>query len=449
MAISKIILNNTTQMDLTTDTVTTSDHIMEGYVGHLRNGTSVTGTGKIAASEQAALDALVRYSNEVTGESDETISEAVETLVDGYENKSFWVKPDDWPDIESIDIPDDLDYDVRYLLYDRLCGVDEVSFLADTKMTVYKGTVVNGIFIGDEQANNITSFTDTLTERFTVYKVTGGNNFRFRKGVSNAYASSIQSLVWKYGKIPSTAYVGGSGESAAPWSIHTERVKLLNGINLLQLTLPTESTIPLKSLELGVKENGDFTGRLATSGLTRGGNGILFHQHPDDKNPLVIKNLKMNFSATGRFCQLNNVIFDNVELSFANQNFQGSKQLRNVKFINSNVTCTDMYYQFESCINLVNCDLSEVDFSTCTRSGSAFANCYSLKNLKLNNTWKMALNLAKCFSLTKESILDIFNVLPTLSEEESFTITLPYAMKNYLLTAEEKAIVTNKGWTIA
>lgn len=41
MAIAKLILNNATQMDLTADTVTTSDHIMEGYVGHLRNGTSV------------------------------------------------------------------------------------------------------------------------------------------------------------------------------------------------------------------------------------------------------------------------------------------------------------------------------------------------------------------------------------------------------------------------
>lgn len=92
MAISKLILNNTTQMDLTADTVTTSDHIMEGYVGHLANGTSVTGTGKIAASEQAALDALVRYSNEVTGESDTTISEAVETLVGGYGGGEYTIE---------------------------------------------------------------------------------------------------------------------------------------------------------------------------------------------------------------------------------------------------------------------------------------------------------------------------------------------------------------------
>lgn len=46
MAISKVILNGTTQIDLTTDTVTNSAHIMSGYVGHLADGTQTTGTGQ-------------------------------------------------------------------------------------------------------------------------------------------------------------------------------------------------------------------------------------------------------------------------------------------------------------------------------------------------------------------------------------------------------------------
>lgn len=50
MAISKIILNGTTQIDLTTDTVTNSAHIMNGYVGHLADGTQTTGTGQGGSS---------------------------------------------------------------------------------------------------------------------------------------------------------------------------------------------------------------------------------------------------------------------------------------------------------------------------------------------------------------------------------------------------------------
>ena len=43
MAISKIILNGVTQIDLTQDTVSSANHIRNGYVGHLNDGTSATG----------------------------------------------------------------------------------------------------------------------------------------------------------------------------------------------------------------------------------------------------------------------------------------------------------------------------------------------------------------------------------------------------------------------
>ena len=44
MAIAKIVLNSDTQIDLTQDTVASADHIRSGYVGHLNDGTQVTGS---------------------------------------------------------------------------------------------------------------------------------------------------------------------------------------------------------------------------------------------------------------------------------------------------------------------------------------------------------------------------------------------------------------------
>lgn len=44
MAISKIILNGVTQMDLTGDTVADASHIRSGYTGHKNDGTQVAGT---------------------------------------------------------------------------------------------------------------------------------------------------------------------------------------------------------------------------------------------------------------------------------------------------------------------------------------------------------------------------------------------------------------------
>lgn len=45
--VNKVALSNgTTLIDLSQDTVTDASHIMSGYVGHLADGTQVTGTGQ-------------------------------------------------------------------------------------------------------------------------------------------------------------------------------------------------------------------------------------------------------------------------------------------------------------------------------------------------------------------------------------------------------------------
>jgi len=45
MAVNKVQVGNTVYLDLSGDTVTAAEHIMAGFVGHLANGTKVTGTG--------------------------------------------------------------------------------------------------------------------------------------------------------------------------------------------------------------------------------------------------------------------------------------------------------------------------------------------------------------------------------------------------------------------
>ena len=41
---NKITINNNTLIDLSQDTVTSAAHIVSGHVGHLADGTQVTGT---------------------------------------------------------------------------------------------------------------------------------------------------------------------------------------------------------------------------------------------------------------------------------------------------------------------------------------------------------------------------------------------------------------------
>ena len=72
MAISKIILNGVTQIDLTQDTVTSAEHIMSSYVGHLADGTQVTGTGQGGSSTPSATSHTIHF--EFADETDTTIT---------------------------------------------------------------------------------------------------------------------------------------------------------------------------------------------------------------------------------------------------------------------------------------------------------------------------------------------------------------------------------------
>ena len=51
MAKNKFVYNGNVLIDLSTDTVSSPAHIVSGYVGHLRDGTQVTGTGQGGASQ--------------------------------------------------------------------------------------------------------------------------------------------------------------------------------------------------------------------------------------------------------------------------------------------------------------------------------------------------------------------------------------------------------------
>lgn len=55
MAKNKVVYDGTVLIDLSTDTVSSSDHIISGYVGHLRDGTQVTGTGQGGGGASQAI----------------------------------------------------------------------------------------------------------------------------------------------------------------------------------------------------------------------------------------------------------------------------------------------------------------------------------------------------------------------------------------------------------
>lgn len=99
---------------------------------------------------------------------------------------------------------------------------------------------------------------------------------------------------------------------------------------------------------------------------------------------------------------------------------------------------------FSGCSSLV--QLPCLDVSNVTNTTYMLYNCTSLKYLHRGGfkNLKVSLDLHYCTSLEHDSIVDLFNAISTVTGQ-----TLTLGSTNLAkLTDEEKAIATNKGWTL-
>lgn len=352
----------------------------------------------------------------------------------------YWKPPAEWPDLSSLTLPNNDDENVIYVLYDRSIGYEPVFIATGSNSKFYKGTVQNGEFIGD-LIHTGDALTDTLTADYTVYKIVGKDPYlRFGCGMATTYSVTVQSVVWVYGVAPFITEISRPQEWGITFSIHLVSFELYRAKNINQIYADV-NLVHLKKFYIGYTSNGDFNG----NSLTRAGNGGMFYQPQNDPDTVTIKNIPSLGGFGGKFQYCSNLAFQNVTGSLSAGMF-GGVFLQHIEF-KDNLIKLGMSYLFNGCAYLEYCDLSHIDFTDNTASSNCFAGCLSLKTLKLNDTWKMPLPLNQCFSLTRAALLEIFDDLPTI--EEAQTISLTYGAKNYLLSEADKAIATNKGWTIA
>ena len=119
-------------------------------------------------------------------------------------------------------------------------------------------------------------------------------------------------------------------------------------------------------------------------------------------------------------------------------------------FNTSNVT--EMVRMFYACHNLTSLDLSSFNTSNVTDMRDMFYNSYNLTDLNMNGAILPKRNLTNwglntCKALTVDSLVSVLNALQQLNEGESYTCQLG-ADNLAKLTDEQKAIATNKGWTL-
>lgn len=372
---------------------------------------------------------------------------------DNYE----WRKPSEWPDLESITLPNSWEESTIYCLYDRSCGVDAVGLYFDGLVSsVYRGTVNNGVFTGELVASNVIRFEDTLTQDYTVYKIVTSNrlNLYATRSVSwdpvASYSWSRQGLVWIYGEAPTAgnSMFGDTNVSVLnPW---LRRIAVLHLDNITSgFTFPDNSfrgagpaDISV-SFAIGKNEYGDWSGIT----LRRTGNGPVTPPIKQ-KSDYIVKNVTFNNQIDrGEICARNVVLINPHGFLFQGQ-YCYSQYIEKVVVSGGDLKAKPdgMNYQFYFCYKLHTADLKGVDFSELTNAVDSFGRCYGLRNLRLNDTWEQNLYLDQSPLLTRESVLGLFDDLPTISTTR--TLTLQRNAKERVTDAEI-AVITQKGWTVA
>ena len=164
-------------------------------------------------------------------------------------------------------------------------------------------------------------------------------------------------------------------------------------------------------------------------------NGLITYN--DTSNVTTMSNMFTNCSSLISIPQL-----DTSNVTTMRSMFYHCSVLANIPQLDtSNVT--DMAYMFNNCSWLTS--IPQLDTSNVTDMRSMFSGCFRLKSILMTGM-KTSFNISASTQFEKSDLVTILNNLATITSTETLTMGATNLAK---LTDEEKAIATNKGWTLA
>lgn len=161
------------------------------------------------------------------------------------------------------------------------------------------------------------------------------------------------------------------------------------------------------------------------------------------------------FNYAYNFTNINLSNWNTTKFESINSMFYGCERLKEIDLSTWNTNnIKNLGFLFYNCKKITTIDLSSFDLANVTNMTNMFYNCTALTNLQLpdlgHNEGCTTLDLSTCLTLTKDSILYLFNNAFDRSAAgytTAFTIKLNAATKA-LLSDDELTIATNKGFTV-
>jgi len=125
--------------------------------------------------------------------------------------------------------------------------------------------------------------------------------------------------------------------------------------------------------------------------------------------------------------------------------FNGCSSLTTIPLFNTGkVTVTqNMFKNCSALVSVPALDMSKI--SSATNMANMFSGCSNLEEIHMTGM-KVNFDISASTKFTASALVEILNNLATVSSTQTLTMGATNLAK---LTAEEKAIATNKGWTLA
>ena len=381
----------------------------------------------------------------------------VQTGAVGGGEPARWVRPSAWPNIEAIPIDREHDEEVCYMTFDNTRATISQSAAwagfsvrldrAGATCVFERGHLDNGVFVvdstfeSDEQPANlstvvyVTDYYGTSDNDYVVYRVRPSDEAHLVR-LCFAYVPKSISLLPQ--DIPDYCMAC------------LERVGNLPYVNDMSL-ITNRSRYGCASIQHDRNDIGKYN---AVTTLVYAWQNCYSLQSLDiggwDTSNWAVTNLGGAWQNCNSLQSLDIGGWDTsswavTTLGYAWSRCYSLQSLDIGGWDTSSWAVTNLGNAWQNCYSLQSLDIGNLSLSGVTSTANTMQYCRKLKDISSLNGLKTSISLASCVMLSRESVLNIFASLGTVSND---TITL-YVDTYNKLSADDIAVATTKGWTVA
>lgn len=356
-----------------------------------------------------------------------------------YSFTDTWTRPNDWPDLDSLNLQFSGENDFIYMTYDTTIGrcaialhIEAVS--GGTPISVTIGHINNGTYIVDEtitgSSNNYVKWFENPSG-YPVVRILGSIKLCYTYEVTNNISGSPingikqqlrqQPIVERLAYVPHLIHLGNGYSSQAWGTFSLQREKIVNGngsaltqtyyawaycrdlqqLDISQFYTPNVTSLSytfyqclkLKTLNL---THWDVSHVLNFSGIFSQCRALTEINLTDWQiGTNIASGKKVNFANMFDTCfSLTTILglssFDVSKVESLSSTFKDCRALKELDLSNWHISnyLTTLANTFGSCYSLIKLDLSNFDVSNVTLANSTFNNCRSLKQLDMTG-WNL------------------------------------------------------------